>query len=196
MFFKSFPLTLQIFLILFAFVGQPVRSESLNSSSTNANTTIPTEMLQEIINKGKPTFNINIDGKIVKNISFNARDNNSYSLLINALEAFDRYDSGIRGGFPEEEVEKIKKLDYLEIQLQRWVDISRSNRNHSVEVYRLLIPLSERETNPEWNFYRQSRAYHKGWSMDIWTKPNLDTIKLIRKLAIDVINSNRETFQQ
>jgi hypothetical protein len=161
--------------------------ETLSSISENSqclSATLTPDNISQVIKQNQLLMNIVIDSKQLKNVSVNDSSDRSYSVFALAVNIFRKGDSMLRMIVDRQRLESIKGNSYIDLQFRCPVKLNIATGGN-LDVSSIVIPLSEAETTPEWNFYYSHDSH--SWFALRWTNPDAELLRQVKQEILSIL---------
>jgi hypothetical protein len=129
---------------------------------------------------------VEINGKRLKNIPIEKTDSYSYLVFTTAINIFTKSDSMLKMIIDHNRLESIKANNYLEIKFNSPANLKIATGGN-LSVSNIVIPLSEEETTPEWNFYYSHN--YDDWFALRWMQPDSMMFIKLQNEILELINN-------
>jgi hypothetical protein len=170
------------------YVCQPVTLIYSSEASRNLALAMPNQNLSKIITENQPQIEVRIDSKNQKNVLVQSSPSPSYSVFSAAIDAFQHCDSMLRMIIDKKRLQSIRGDNFIEIKFRRPVALTIAyGGGKSLIVSDIVIPLSEKQTAPEWNFYYSENSQE--WFALRWTQPDPQMLTRLKQVSQQLVRS-------
>jgi hypothetical protein len=135
---------------------------------------------EQIISNNRPLMDVKIGRNEAKKITITTAKTPSYLVFEAAINAFNNCNSMLRMIVDRKRLESFKGDNYVEIKFKYPVNLSIATGG-TLSVSNIVVPLSEQQTAPAWNFYYSPDG--REWFALRWTNPNLEMLRGLKQEA-------------
>lgn len=168
------------------YVYQPVTLIYSSEASRNLALAMPNQNLSKIITENQPQIEVRINSKKQNDVLVQSSPSPSHSVFSAAIDAFQRCDSMLRMIIDKKRLQSIRGDHFVEIKFRRPVALTIAyGGGTSLIVSDIVIPLSEKQTAPEWDFYCSENSQE--WFALRWTKPDPKILTLLKQVSQQLV---------
>lgn len=140
------------------------------------------------ITKNKIKLDVVIKGRKAENISITSSSSQAYSVYKIALDAFTNCDSMLKMIIDNNRLNLLKNKNFVELKFEPAVQLKIAYGGGKIlSVSKIVVPLSDKQTAPEWNFYYFGES--QDWFALRWTKPDTKILKLLKQASQKLVES-------
>jgi hypothetical protein len=127
--------------------------------------------LSGIIAEGQPRIEVRINSTKQKNVLVQSAPSHSFSAFSAAIDAVKQCDSMLKMVIAERRLQSPRGDNHITIRFKRPVALTFAyGGGKSLTVSEIVVPLSEKQTVPEWDFYYSEDS--RTWFALRWTTPD------------------------
>lgn len=169
-----------LFLIAFVLFKTSVSQRMIAQPEPSEENISVQHSTEQIISNNRPLMDVKIGSDEAKRVPITTDKTPSYLVFEAAINAFRDCDSMLRMIVDRKRLESFKGDNYLEINFKHPVNLNIATGG-TLSVSNIVVPLSEQQTAPAWNFYYSPDA--REWFALRWTNPNLETLARLKREA-------------
>lgn len=161
---------------------QPVSSEHTPQTLHTFSTTLPNEVFSKIISDYQVKIDVHFNGERFDDLAISSQESRYYPIYVAVLDTFINWDTTLRMIVGNSRLESLRNDDFVELKFFPPLSMNEFKEGILFRVSNVIVPLSDVEAMPEWNFYYRE-ADIKGWFALRWTQPDSSNLSSIRQLA-------------